>query len=137
MKSSQNAEEHCEFDISDVDSIPGFTRKVAFGCGNLYITVDEISFRPVRVFVKVGKTGCCQRVLLEAIGRLVTIMLENGNPLDRIVHTLVGMRCAEASVGSVRHKPDGKAEYCKSCMDALAKELRDYTPPEVTDDNSV
>lgn len=130
MENSQNSEEHCEFDTSEVEHMKGFTRKIVFGCGNLYLTVNEITFRPVRVFARVGKTGCCQKALLEAIGRLVTIMLEKGDPLDRIIHTLVGIRCAEATMASIRHKLSGETETCTSCMDALAKELKEYIVPE-------
>ncbi len=130
MKDSKNSEEHCEFNIEDVDYIPGFTRKIVFGCGNMYLTVNEVTLRPIRVFIRIGKSGCCQRALLEAIGRLVTIMLERGDPLDRVIHTLVGIRCAEASVGSTRHKLSGEMESCSSCMDALAKELKEYNFPK-------
>jgi len=130
MKNSQSAEECCEFDVTDVSQVKGFTRKVSFGCGNVYVTVNEISLRPVRVFVKVGKAGCCQRVLLEAIGRLLTIMLERGDPLNRMIHTLMGIRCGETSVGSTRHRGSDRAETCYSCIDAIAKELREYAPPE-------
>lgn len=133
MGDSKNSEEHCEFDINDVDHIRGFTRKITFGCGNVYITVNEISLRPVRVFAKAGKAGCCQRALLEAVGRLVTIMLERGDPLDRVIHTLSGIRCGESSMGSVRHKTTGEPEVCHSCMDALAKELKEYDLSEETD----
>jgi len=124
--SSENFEELCEFDIDSVDAVPSYTRKIPFGCGNMYLKVDVINMRPVRVFTGVGKSGCCQRALMEAVGRLVTIMLERGDPIDRIVHTLIGIRCHEASVASVRTNHAGKRKTCTSCMDALAKELRDF-----------
>lgn len=133
MEDSKNSGEFCEYNIDDCDIIEGYTRKVVFGCGTMYLTVDEIALRPVRVLARIGKSGCCQRALLEGIGRLVTIMLEVGNPLDRIVHTLVGIRCAEASAVSTRRKRSGEKETCQSCMDALAKELKEYNLPEDID----
>jgi ribonucleoside-diphosphate reductase alpha chain len=125
-ENSRSSEEFCEFNIDDVDVVPCYTRKIRFGCGNMYLRVNVINMRPVRVFIAVGKTGCCQRALLEAIGRLVTIMLERGDPLNRIVHTLIGIRCDSASMGSARTNDSGEREVCASCMDALARELRDF-----------
>jgi hypothetical protein len=127
-ESSKNSEECCEFDVQDVELTPCYTRKVAFGCGNMYLRVNVLHMRPVRVFIAVGKTGCCQRALLEAVGRLVTIMLERGDPLERIIHTLVGIRCDQASLGSARTNDAGERETCTSCVDALAKELREFCP---------
>jgi hypothetical protein len=127
---SGNNEECCEFDIDDIDSIPCYTRKITFGCGNMYLRVNVIHMRPVRVFIAVGKSGCCQRALLEAVGRLVTIMLERGDQLERIIHTLVGIRCSEASFGSARTTDAGEREVCLSCLDALAKELKEFIVPQ-------
>jgi len=127
---TKNSEEFCKFDIEGVDPIESYTRKVPFGCGNMYVDINVIKMRPVRVFIRIGKCGACQRALLEAVGRLVTIMLEQGDPLERIVHTLIGIRCTEASVGSARTDHSGKRQVVLSCMDALAKELKDFCVPE-------
>lgn len=132
-RNSENPEEFCEFDFSDVAATSSYTRKIAFGCGNLYLRMDEISLRPVRVFITVGKTGCCQRALLEAIGRLVSIMLERGDSLKRIVHTLIGIRCSQASMGSIRTTAEGKRQPVVSCVDALARELEEFILKEDTD----
>lgn len=120
MGNSGNFEECCDFDIDDCEMLEGYTRKVVFGCGTVYITVDQINLKPVRIFIRVGKAGHCERILLEAVGRLVTIMLERGHPYDRIIHTLSGLRCDKGTVGKL------------SCMDALAKELKAYADPEGT-----
>lgn len=130
-KNTENSEECCKFNIEDVDSIESYTRKIPFGCGNMYVDINVVDMRPVRVFIRVGKCGGCQRALLEAIGRLVTIMLERGDPLDRIVHTLIGIRCPEASVGSARTTHTGERQIVTSCMDALAKELKDFCVPGI------
>lgn len=130
---SKDPEEYCEFDVEEVESMPSYTRKITFGCGNMYLRVNVINMRPVRVFIAVGKCGCCQRALLEAVGRLVTIMLERGDQLERIIHTLVGIRCDQASLGSARTNYAGERETCTSCMDALAKELREFRTPDKED----
>lgn len=125
MENSRNSEEHCEFSIEDCDVLEGYTRKVVFGCGTVYITVDLVHVKPVRIFIRVGKAGHCERVLHEAIGKLITIMLERGHPYDCIIHTLSGMRCDKGIIGKL------------SCMDVLAKELKAYADPEDADDSSL
>ena len=99
--------------------VDGYTKKVPFACGNLYITLNVIDGKPFRVFLKLGKTGACQRALLESIARLVTIMLqEQVTSLDRICKTLIGMTCDKGMVG----RP--------SCIHILAQELKSYLPTE-------
>jgi hypothetical protein len=124
MEDSQNSEECCEFDIDDCEVLEGYTKKIVFGCGTVYLTVDMIHLKPVRVFIRVGKAGHCQRVLHEAVGNLVTLLLERGRPYDRIIHTLSGMRCDKGAIGKL------------SCMDTLAKELKQYTQPAEEPDGS-
>ena len=111
MENSGNSEECCDFDIDDCGMVEGYTRKVVFGCGTVYITVDMVHLKPVRIFIRVGKAGHCERVLHQAVGDLVTIMLTRGHPYKQIIHTLSGLRCDKGTVGKL------------SCMDVLAKEL--------------
>jgi hypothetical protein len=85
----------------------------------LYITVNVLNGRVFRVFLKLGKTGVCQRALLESLGRLVTIMLqEQLTSLERICKTLSGIACDSGMVG----KP--------SCVHVLAQELKKFLPKE-------
>ena len=96
------------------------TKRFIFGCDgigqspkSLYVTIDDLDGRPFRVFIKKGHTGLCNQALLEAVGRLLTLMFQNTDlKLDRICRTLTGITCSGGTVGRV------------SCMDALAKELR-------------
>lgn len=126
VEKEAKAEDSGKLEACNSAAIANYTRKVTFGCGNMYLGINVGNMRPVRVFIKIGKSGCCQRALLEAVGRLLTIMLENDEPLERIARTLSGIRCDEASMGSVRTNAEGNPEACTSCMDALAKELRDF-----------
>ena len=99
----------------------GYTKKVVFACGNVYLTVNEVDKKPFRVFLKLGKAGQCERALLEAVARMTTIMLQDTEvPLERIIKTLGGIRCEKGAVGRL------------SCMDALSKELKQYA--EVDED---
>ena len=96
--------------------VSNYTRKIRFGCGNVYVSINEFANLPVRTFLKLGKTGLCTRALLEAIGRLVTVMLEYNIPLQRIQLTLAGIRCDKGIVGEGR----------LSCLDGVAFELKRY-----------
>jgi hypothetical protein len=106
-------------DEQRIREIPSYTRKVVFGCGNLYVTINELDGSPIRVFLELGKAGMCQGALLEGVARLVTIMIQDLNaPIERICHTLSGIRCDKGCVGNV------------SCMDALARELKAFADTE-------
>jgi len=113
-----------EATITDRDEVvAGYTKKVPFACGNLYITVNTLDGMPYRVFLKLGKTGICQRALLESIARLVTIMLqEQVSSLERICKTLIGMACDKGMVGR------------QSCVHVLAEELKTFLPEKEDDD---
>jgi hypothetical protein len=74
--------------------------------------------------MKIGKAGVCQQTLLEAIGRLVTVALEENVPLERLVHTLSGCRCAEGIAGAGR----------LSCVERLSYDLKRYLHKETKDD---
>ena len=96
--------------------VDNYTRKVQFGCGNVYISINVLVKKPVRSFLKLGKTGQCTRVLLEAIGRLITLMFEYSVPIERIQQTLSGLRCAQGipAIGRL------------SCMDAVGHDLKRF-----------
>lgn len=103
--------------------VDGYTRKVPFACGNLYITLNIIDGKPFRVFLKLGKAGACQCALLESIARLTTIMLqEQITSLDRIYKTLTGVTCDKGMVGRL------------SCVHVFAQELKSYLPAEGNDE---
>lgn len=84
-------------------------------CGSVYATVDETDDgNPFRVLLHRGHGGVCQQVLLEAVGRLTTLLLqETGVPLERVWKTLIGLNCGEGMVGNL------------SCLDALAQAMKE------------
>lgn len=100
-----------ESDVRD-----GSTIRVIFGCGKLYLTinVDPITRQPAQVLAQLGKAGCCQRILLEAVTRLINLSLDDGKPLEEIIMALIGLRCDSGIAGAGR----------LSCVDAIANKLK-------------
>jgi len=45
------------FDEDDVQMVSSSTRKFVFGCGNIYLTIDELRSRPLRSFLRRGHSG--------------------------------------------------------------------------------
>ncbi len=109
-----------KFTDEQLEHVTSYTTKTILGCGNFYDTIDlSEDGDPCRTFLKLGKAGGCQRVLLESIARLLTIILQDTDvPLERVYKTLCGMSCDKGSV------------LCKSCMDKLAQELKQHLPKE-------
>lgn len=101
------------------DITKGETHKVQTGCGNMYLTIntdDENNFN--EMFLQLGKSGSCTKVLMEAIGRLVTLIFRLGGDVNLIVTHLKGLRCLQPRISK------GK-EYL-SCCDAIAQTVENY-----------
>ena len=96
----------------------GTTTKVATGCGNLYITVNQDEDGNfVEVFTQMGKAGGCAASQLEAIGRLVSLALRGGIDSKVVIEQLKGIRCPSPSWAN------GKKIF--SCADALSRVLEE------------
>ena len=87
--------------VTDVKERPqtleGFTSKMVTGMGNLYVTVTEYKGNPFEVFATIGKSGKSTTAKTEAIGRLVSLALRSGVPVEKIVEQLKGI-CGEHPV---------------------------------------
>jgi ribonucleoside-diphosphate reductase alpha chain len=81
------------------DTLEGFTSKVVTGMGNLYVTVTEYDGKPFEVFATIGKSGKSTTAKTEAIGRLVSLALRSGVPVEKIIEQLKGI-CGEHPVFS-------------------------------------
>ncbi len=97
----------------------GLTQRVATGCGNLYLTVNECdSGIPFEIFTQMGKAGGCAASQLEAIGRLVSLALRSNIEPEVVVKQLRGISC---------HQPawenGGKT---LSCSDAIGKAMHQF-----------
>ena len=100
------------------DVLQGKTRKLKTGCGNLYVTVNELNGKPVEVFCKLGKAGGCSSSQVETMGRLISLALRAGVEMGVIVRQLQGISC---------HQTTGFGNSkITSCSDGVAKVLVDW-----------
>lgn len=73
-------------------TISGATSRLNTSMGTMFLTLNkDETGKPVEVFVNVGKAGSDVMAMGEAIGRLLSIGLQSGIPLDRLSDQLVGV----------------------------------------------
>jgi ribonucleoside-diphosphate reductase alpha chain len=96
--------------------VRGSTRRIRTGCGNLYATLNlDEEGNPYEMFTRVGKAGGCAASQLEAMGRLITLLLRAKTPIEVLIKQLQGISC---------HQPSFQGETkILSCADAVAKAL--------------
>lgn len=95
-------------------TLSGTTRKVATGCGNMYITVNHSDNDGIiEVFATLGKAGGCAKCTLEAVTRCITLGLKYGIPIEEFSNELNNCRCPSPGLGNT------------SCIDAISKVFKD------------
>ncbi len=99
--------------------LEGSTTKLTTGCGHLYLTVNRDGDKPFEIFMALGKSGSCTTCLLGAIARVISLALRCGLDILWIARQLEGIQCPNP----IWH--DG--EWIKSCLDAVAKALKEQT----------
>ncbi|MFP4624392.1 MAG: hypothetical protein ACLFRX_09470, partial [Gemmatimonadota bacterium] len=78
-------------------ALHGTTRKMRSPLGDLYVTVNEDEDgHPFEVFATLGKAGGAAMAHAEAIGRLISLALRSGIPMDDVVNQLRGISCDRA-----------------------------------------
>lgn len=103
-----------------IEQVDSSTRRIRMGCGSVYRIMDEHDGQPLRLFLKKGHGGLCEQALMEAVGRLLTILIQRTDvDMRRVCKSLNGITCDQGMAGKV------------SCLDVLAKELKKrYPEPE-------
>jgi len=103
----------------------GTTTKVATGCGNLYVTINQDEEgKPFEVFTQMGKAGGCAASQLEAIGRLASLAFRSGLEIKAIVDQLRNIRCPSPSWE--------KGQRIFSCADAISRVIEKRLHDEST-----
>lgn len=73
-------------------ALTGTTWRERASVGHVYVTVNrDTDGKPVEVFINAGKSGSDVLVMGEALGRLISLSLQNGTGLYDITHTLRGV----------------------------------------------
>lgn len=102
------------------ERLSGATYQKHVACGKLYITINkDQEGNPVEIFVTTGKSGGCTANAEES-GRLASLALRHGVPVEQVIKTIKGIRCGAClnAKGSKIKQIDGY-----SCGDVLAKTL--------------
>jgi ribonucleoside-diphosphate reductase alpha chain len=88
--------------------------------GKLYTTINfDDSGNPVEIFVNVGKSGSEEKAYSEAIGRLLSLYLQQGGDISKVVRALTGIKGKTTTfVGGTKitSVPDGVAKAIDIAM---------------------
>ncbi|MEX0907732.1 MAG: vitamin B12-dependent ribonucleotide reductase [Gemmatimonadota bacterium] len=101
-------------------ALKGSTRRMPSPLGDLYVTVNEDdSGRPFEVFATLGKAGGAAMADVEGIGRLISLSLRSGVPINDVIQQLRGIACDRAvglGPNKVLSVPDGIAQALSQHM---------------------
>lgn len=100
------------------DVTRGPTIRMTTGCGDLYVTVNHDEQGPCEVFAHLEGAGSCAAAQLEAICRLISILLRASVSYEAIIKQLKGIRCPSVAW------EEGKAVL--SCADAIATVMEQH-----------
>lgn len=97
--------------------------KLDTGNGKMYVTISSYDGKPIEVFIHVGKSGQVVNTFSEALGRVISIALQNEVSIDNIIKTLIGINSDkptwarfdenETKMTQVLSVPDGLAQLLK------------------------
>jgi ribonucleoside-diphosphate reductase alpha chain len=106
-------------------ALPAKVYKMNTGKGKMYVTVSEYVSKPLEVIMNLGKSGQTFNSLSEAIGRLISLCLQEGTEVEKIIKTLKGI--SEESVAWTKfEETDKRPIQVLSIPDAIAKLLERY-----------
>jgi hypothetical protein len=92
--------------------LQGKTLKRKCNCGSIYIIMNNDEKGNLQEVITVlGKGGTCGKAVNEGYGRLISLLLQNGEKTERIIKSIKGISCM------------GSSETTPSCMTAIASAL--------------
>lgn len=122
------------FKKEDASITKGFSRPrklqaevytVETGNGKMYVTVSSSDGIPIEVFLQVGKSGQVLNTFSEALGRVISIALQNGVALEDLIKTLININ-SDKPVWFRFEETDAKPSQILSVPDGLAQLLQRY-----------
>ncbi len=104
--------------IERPEVLNGYSPKVDTPCGTLYLTLNELDNQLFEVRTTMGKCGSCFGIMLQTIALLLSVMLQEGIPKQRICDIL--FKQFEGRCGNIiRYK--GEEYY--SCVDFIVQKI--------------
>lgn len=101
------------------------TFTVETGNGKVYVTVSDENGKPVEVFLFIGKSGQILNSFSEALGRVLSLALQNEVPIGKLIKTLDGI--SSDSIAWHRFEDtDQKPTQILSIPDGISKLLNRY-----------
>jgi len=114
---------HVEFDRPKV--LDAKTHVVETGNGKMYVTVSHHKGKPLELFIFLGKSGQILNTLTEAMGRVISIGLQQGVPVEEITKTLININ-SDKMVWYRFEDTDQRPTQILSIPDGVAKLLDRY-----------
>jgi len=105
------------------ETVPGFTKKLPTGCGNLFVTTNSDEEGPFEIFGTLGKSGGCSAAGIEAVGRLNSLCLRSGINPSEIATQLIGISCPK----QVFYRDGIRIESCYDAMGRVLAEIVDVS----------
>ncbi len=77
--------------VTRPDILDGRTIKLPTSYENLYVHLNYLGEQPIETFVTMGKSGSETKSFVEAVGRLITLCLKGGVPIEKVYGQLIGI----------------------------------------------
>ena len=117
--------------------VQGITQRFRMGHGNLYITVNfGDDGMPFEVFGNLGKAGGCDSASIEGLTHLVSLALQLGAPVPRIVKKLRGISCCPCWEDGILVKSIPEALALALERNSTSAVLEEVNRPNLGDEES-
>ena len=133
-------EEFCKVVHPRPKRVSGSTEHCVSGCGTMFVTTNEVNGKPYEVFVQHSDGGCHSN--MEAIGKLISLLLKEGVNKQVIYNRLKKIKCANAiksdkSEGHSCAQIIGNQLMGGGEISGVSSFMNDYTTPPIDNDNTI